>query len=82
MIEQSGEDGPKKPSAEAYARAAALGASNTPPPGTPKRLYFFAAAPEGKVDAAGVAEHLSELGEILDASKERPHEAGPAPDDA
>jgi hypothetical protein len=68
MTEHDDSQGPEKPSTEGRRKAAALGTSPTPPPGTPKRIYFFAAAPEGKVDAEGIAEHIADLREVLDAS--------------
>ena len=69
MSKQDDEQAPEEPSAVGRAKAAALGTSTTPPPGTPKRIYFFAAAPDGKVDAKGVAEHVADLGNVLDAAR-------------
>lgn len=81
MVEHDGKEDPAEVAPRGLAEATRQSTSTTPPPGTPKRIYFFAAAPGGKVDASGVAQHVADLGEILHRSKERPADPGPASED-
>jgi hypothetical protein len=51
--------------------------SNEPPPGIPRRIYFFARPPVSSRDAVGLADHIGDLRNVL-RQADRAAEAGRA----
>lgn len=42
--------------------------SNVPPPGTPRRVYWFSAPPTTATEAEAISEHIEDLHDVLERS--------------